>query len=138
MPKTLVDGRIGVREQYTTGEIAFLFGVSAVTAKKWLDGGVIPCFRLPTPSGHRRERRVNHRALMKYVADNPEFAFIFDKLSGDLNRYDPLPETHANDRPTRGRLVYRKLPKDRRGRAAAPLDPSDAALDDPFWSRFDD
>lgn len=124
--KVVKDGQIPVAEHYTTGNIAFLFGVAHLTAQRWIDDGTIPGFRLPGSSPHKRERRVLHRTLMKFVSDNPELEHILDKLSGDLDKYERTPSQKAQEilnatarsaRPAAA-AAARAKPKNRRGKDA--------------------
>ncbi len=46
----------------TTGDVARVFGVSAVTVGTWADQGLLPHFR--TPGGRRRFRRVEVEAFL--------------------------------------------------------------------------
>lgn len=82
------NGKIPVRESYGTGEVAWLFGVSATAMRKWLDAKTIPSYRLPAALKHRDgNRRVHHNSLLKYVEDHPEYEWILEKLDGDLGKY---------------------------------------------------
>lgn len=47
----------------TSGDVAAIFGVSAVTVGAWADQGLLPHFR--TPGGQRRFRRSDVDAYIK-------------------------------------------------------------------------
>jgi len=90
MPKKLkrtAEGCIPVASQYTCGQIAFLMQVAHRTAAKMIDQGVIQGYRMMsgrTPM--MRERRVLHAALVDFVAKNPDYRFMLDRLED----YDPV------------------------------------------------
>ena len=80
--KSAKDGRILAKEFYTSGDLAFLMGVSHATAIRLIDQREIRGFWLPTK---RRQRRITHKNLIAFVRRNPDFRYMLDKLNG----YDP-------------------------------------------------
>ncbi len=64
------------REQYTTGDIARLFGVSNRTAAKMIDQGSLQAHTVPGG----KERRVLHSTLEEYVSAHPQYKYVFNKL----------------------------------------------------------
>ncbi len=90
MPKNLkraAEGCIPVASQYTCGQIAFLMQVSHRTAAKMIDQGVIQGYRMMSGKTPKvRERRVLHAALVDFVAKNPDYRFMLDRLEN----YDPV------------------------------------------------
>ena len=106
--KSAKDGQIAVKEFYTTGDLAFLMGVSRATAIRLIDQREIRGLRLPTK---RRQRRITHNALIAFVRRNPDFRYMLDRLNG----YDPRVDFPESDEP---------LPPARPiGRPAAPWGP---------------
>jgi hypothetical protein len=84
--KTSVKGKIPVAEQYTCGQIAFLMGCAHRTAAKLIDSGRLKGFRLM--SGKKpevRERRVLHKALIAFINEYPDYAFML----GRFENYKP-------------------------------------------------
>jgi hypothetical protein len=80
--KSAPDGRIRKASFYTAGQLAVLMGVAHTTAIRLIDQGEIRGFWLPTG---RRQRRVTHGALVRFVGRNPGFRFVLDRIIG----YDP-------------------------------------------------
>ena len=93
--KSAKDGRILAKEFYTSGDLAFLLGVTHATANRLIDQRAIRGLRLPTKS---RCRRVAHQNLIAFVRRNPDFRYMLERLSG----YDPsvdFPEGAGHHRP---------------------------------------
>jgi hypothetical protein len=80
--KSAPDGRIKMARFYTAGQLAVLMGVAHTTATRLIDQGEIRGFWLPTG---RRQRRVTHEALVRFVGRNPGFRFVLDRIIG----FDP-------------------------------------------------
>jgi len=58
-------------ELFTTGQLADLLGVSQHTIIGWIDGGLLPGWRLPaTRQGGPRARRVGRHALVRFLKQN--------------------------------------------------------------------
>lgn len=49
------------QQPMTTGDVGAVFGVTALTVKRWADDGKLPFFR--TPGGHYRFNRADVDAL---------------------------------------------------------------------------
>jgi hypothetical protein len=66
------------REQYSAGDIAFLYGVSHRTAVRMIDSGTIPGHTIPGS----RVRRVLHADLVGHVngADG-KLDYVLEKIS---------------------------------------------------------
>jgi excisionase family DNA binding protein len=67
---------------YTTGEVATLMEASRSTIIRLIDTREISGFWLP---GKRRDRRVSHNAMIRFVRKNPAFLYMLDNLDG----FDP-------------------------------------------------
>ena len=90
LPKSVNDnGMIEVAEYYSMREVAYMFGVTNNTMLKWLRLRLLPSVRMVGETFRDRQYQIRHRALMKYVADNPDKEFILEKLQGDLDKYEP-------------------------------------------------
>lgn len=60
-------------ESYTAGQVARLCRCSHNTVIRWIDGGSLPGYRLPSGrgAGRRPERRVTRKALAEFLATMP-------------------------------------------------------------------
>jgi excisionase family DNA binding protein len=71
-PKT-----IARKEQYTSGDVAILLGISHRTATKLIDRGAINSFKLPGSS----ERRILHAELMAFLGGDPSYQYALAKIT---------------------------------------------------------
>jgi excisionase family DNA binding protein len=67
---------VAVKREYTSHDLAVIFGVSLNTAKRMVDRGNIPGYRLPI-SGRLR---VPHADLMAYLAREPQYHRMLLKI----------------------------------------------------------
>jgi excisionase family DNA binding protein len=51
---------------FTTGEVARVCRVAGKTVIRWLDGGLLPCYRVPGTN----HRRVTRRHLERFMAEH--------------------------------------------------------------------
>ncbi len=60
------------KDIYTAGEAARLCGVSPRTLALWVDGGVLPGYRLPVARGFRGpgDRRITRESLVQFLRDS--------------------------------------------------------------------
>ncbi len=79
-PKT-----VAAKEQYTSGDIAVLLGVSLRTASIMLKNGVIKSFQLPGLTG----RRVLHNELVAFLNSSPDYAYAAAKLVDEIEESHP-------------------------------------------------
>ncbi len=80
-PKTIV-----AKEQYTSGDVAVVLGVSLRTASIMLGNGTIKSFKLPGLTG----RRVLHTELAKFLDSSPDYEYARVKI------VNATPEPAAN------------------------------------------
>jgi excisionase family DNA binding protein len=59
------DAGAGVRQVYTTGQVAKMLNVHTRTVCKWVDAGRLRGYRVPGS----RDRRVPREALLAFLAD---------------------------------------------------------------------
>ena len=71
-PKT-----VARKEQYTSGDVAILLGISHRTATKLIDGGAVRSFKLPGS----QERRILHAELMTFLHRDPSYQYALAKLT---------------------------------------------------------
>jgi hypothetical protein len=72
--------QIAAKEQYTSGDIAVVLGVSLRTASNMLTNNVIKSFKLAGLSG----RRVLHTELMKFLDSSPDYAYAKAKIVDEV------------------------------------------------------
>jgi hypothetical protein len=82
-------GLIPIVQGYTIKEMAWMFGVTWCTMQKWLKRGWIPSVRMLGTVHQNQPYRVLHRALMRWIAENPGYEYVLDKLDGDLDMFEP-------------------------------------------------
>jgi hypothetical protein len=83
--------QVAVKEQYTSGDVAVVLGVSLRTAslmlKQKADGSdpVIKSFTLPGLTG----RRVLHENLIAFLDSSPDYAYAKAKLVDEVEEKKP-------------------------------------------------
>lgn len=82
-------------DSLTTGEVARLLCCSARTVGLWVDEGLLPGWRLPSPTGGPGHRRVSRGALLTFLAAHgfpDEVAARVCNYTRPLARRTRLPE----------------------------------------------
>jgi len=58
----------GIKEVFTTGEVARISGLAVSTVVRLVDTGVLPGFKVP----HSKHRRIRRKSLVRFFASNPD------------------------------------------------------------------
>ena len=72
--------QIAAKEQYTSGDVAIVLGVSLRTASIMLKNNVIKSFTLPGLTG----RRVLHTELVTFLNSSPDYAYALAKIVDEV------------------------------------------------------